>query len=656
MCSYRESMDLRLFEGALLLCSLFASGCFDPGDAPASIPSGQSSGGSADPGPDTTSASNTTASNDPTLPASSTGEGDPRPETDSGEDTGPPPECSSNDDCTNEAGECELVICTELGTCAVQAAVEGTPCGDTSETQCDRADTCDGNGTCSSNLAIDGSDCSECDSGPCTCTAGSCNACVVHADTNLFSTERSLAGWELTGDWGLYTAAPASLGQDTGSLDPQIPFNNQALGTDGNRHGPAYPGDHAEVSYARTPPTELPVALEFRSWHLDEGSGAYDNKAVRISTDGGETWTDIITCDLLPDLPFCQQVTERAGDDWDLISVDLPVPLIGQTGIIEFSYDTDDACCNFEKGWFIDVTNFATECACSTNEVCAPYGSACGTGVCGGNGGCNLDAEAAGTACGRDDANTCTEADACDGFGYCQRNDTYATFEGGPETQIIDCDFCDAGDDCIGCGGGVCQDCEDLPAFETFDVSPVSPTADWTFETTAGGSWGVFISISNNEDDEGTLFSSNAPFLGIDGSYLSPGNGMGEVNDATATTSADVLPETLQFASWHQDEGGSSQDGKTIELSVDGGLTWVAVADCSGPGPLSAFPFCTFVDDRDAEDWDEITIDIPDHAGMTGQLRFSYRTGNACCGFERGWYIDDLNFAQVCDAANPSLP
>ena len=35
--------------------------------------------------------------------------------------------------------------------------------------------------------------------------------------------------------------------------------------------------------------------------------------------------------------------------------------------------------------------------------------------------------------------------------------------------------------------------------------------------------------------------------------------------------------------------------------------------------------------------------------GMPGQLRFVYETLDSCCGFERGWYIDDLSFAAFCD-------
>ena len=644
-------MAYRSFDFALLTSLLLVPACFNPEGGDQDTDSEGDTGQTSEP---------TGAMTSMTMTGSDqTGDTTAGDDDDDDDDDTSGPECQGDGDCADMAGECEVATCNADGMCEVGNAAEGTACGDATDVECNAADTCDGNGTCVDNVTADGLDCSDCDSGQCICGSGTCDDCVMYADTNLFSTARSLNGWELTGDWGLYTEAPASQSQLDGMLYPAIPFGNQVLGTDGNRHGPAYPGGQMEFSYARTPPTELPTSLEFQSWHLDEGAGQYDNKIIRISTDGGKTWTDIISCVLDPMLPFCQFIDNRAADDWDSISLDLPAPLIGQIGIIEFAYDTFDSCCNFEKGWYIDVTNFATECACTADAVCGPYGSDCGEGVCGANGGCNIDPVGAGMACGGDDMNACTAPDTCDGFGYCQRNDTYPPFGGGPETQIVPCSFCDAGDDCVGCAGGACQDCANVPEVETFDFMNFPPnleaTFNWNFQAMSGGNWGVFFQISNNEENEGALSPSNAPFLGIDGSYVGPADGVGEVNNAIAVTRPDVFGDTLEFRSWHQDQGGASLDRKTIEISIDEGMNWITVVDCAGAGALSAFPFCNNVDNRDPEDWDDISIDIADYADMEGQVRFSYNTVTACCGFERGWYIDDLNFNQVCDAPNQSV-
>lgn len=638
---YRKSMDYRRLGASLAVLALAPAGCFNPGngadggtdgDGTASDatgnPSGMTSGSPPTTGVvDTTDSEDETAEDDPTMTA--------------GEDD--PPECEVDGDCASMADECESAAC-DGGACVVSNLDVDTPCGDATDSDCDGADTCDGRGACVTNVAVDGMSCSDCDSGVCSCATGACEECVVFADTNLFTTERSLLGWELTGSWGLYTEAPPS------AVSPAIPFGNQVLGTDGNRSAP-YPGGHLENSYARTPPTELPTSLTFQSWHLDEGAGVYDNKIIRISTDDGATWTDIISCPLNPGLAFCQSVNTRAADDWDSISLDLPAPLIGQVGIIEFAYDTGDGCCEFEKGWFIDVTNFATECACATDAVCEPYGSDCGTGSCGGNGACNLDVVAADTACGDGADNECTVADTCDGFGRCLPNNA-------PNAQV--CQDCAAGDDCNGCLDGTCDDCGDLPPTNNYDF-PVQgasqPTAGFMFEATSGGGWAVYNSIPGNEDGDPVLFPADAPFLGNDGSTLFPLDSSGETVNASVTTFPDVVPETLTFASWHQDEGGNGAvDTKRIELSIDGGANWIPLADCFGGPPLNAFPFCQYLDDRPLEPWDAIELDTSSWEGMEGIVRFTYETSDDCCGFERGWFIDEMNFAQVCLAANESGP
>lgn len=648
----------RIAGTALTVFALAMAGCFNPDPVSVDTDVEPDSTGSSS-GPTTTASSDPTTGTGPTTDPTTgpTTVGETENPTSIGDTTVSPPECENDEDCAPMAAECETASCGAEGICEVSNAAEGTGCGDLADSQCDGADSCDGRGGCVENVVADGIDCSDCESGQCTCNAGVCGDCVTYADTNLFSTERSLNGWELTGDWGLYTEAPASRSQLDGTLAPAIPFSNQVLGTDGNRNGPAYPGGHMEFSYARTPPTELPASLEFQSWHLDEGAGSFDNKIIRISTDGGKTWTDLISCVLNPALPFCQPVAQREADDWDAISLDLPAPLIGQVGIIEFSYDTFDGCCEFEKGWYIDVTNFATECECAADAVCEAYGTECGGGVCGGNGGCNVDPVGAGTACGATDANVCTAADTCDGFGGCQASDNYPAFGGLPGAEVIECDFCAAGDDCMGCAAGSCQDCTSLPALETFDTNNFSPfqaTVGWEFEATAGGNWGVFFSIPSNENNDGPLSPTNAPFLGIDGSTFGAPDGSGETNTATAVTRLDVFGDVLEFRSWHQDEGGQGVDRKTIEISVDEGMTWIPVVDCTVPGALSDFPFCIAVTDRDAEDWDDISIDTAAYSGVAGQLRFSYDTGDSCCGDERGWYIDDINFSQTCDAPNAS--
>ncbi len=159
------------------------------------------------------------------------------------------------------------------------------------------------------------------------------------------------AGWQLDGDWGLYTEAPPSFTHDA------VPFigRGNVFGTDGNRT-PPYPGNETENSQATIGPVTFGETLSFLSWHVDEGSNPWDRETIEVSTDGGVTFTPIVDCynGINNDLPFCQyHNSDRAGDDWDEVIIDTAI-LAGQTGLLRFTYSTLDSCCSFEQGWFID--------------------------------------------------------------------------------------------------------------------------------------------------------------------------------------------------------------------------------------------------------------------------------------------------------------
>lgn len=548
--------------------------------------------------------------------------------------TEPPPECEVDDDCAELAeGECQAGVCNADGMCEVQALAEGTPCGDATETECSGADGCDARGQCSANDALDGTACADCPLGACACTAGACGDCLQFAPENNFITARSISGWTLTGGWGLYRQAPQSF--DSG---PAV-FDGQVFGTDGNRSVP-YPGNDNESSSARSAPMMLPASLDFLSWNVDEGSFA-DTKQINVSTDGGATFTTLVDCSAGGGQPFCNfRGAERSPDDWDAISIPVPPAMVGQLGLVELVYVTGDACCGFEKGWYIDVTNFATECACVDDAACEGLGGECGAGVCGGMGECELDAVAAGMACGdAADGGTCDDPDACDGIGYCEPN---AAING-----LTTCEDCPAGAGlCNACQEGACVDCQTLVT-TNFDFGL---PGGWLIEDLGGtgADWQVVTNAPQNQDPGSVpLPLSLAPSFGTDGNRQAPYPGS-ESESSRVTTASGEVPATLTFSSWNVDEGGSgAYDGKIVELSVDGGASWIELVNC-GTG-LNTQPFCDVRDDtRLGDDWDAIALDTAAYAGQQGQLRFTYNTGDSCCTFERGWYIDNLNLGGFC--------
>lgn len=550
--------------------------------------------------------------------------------------TGPLPECTEDVDCEDMApGECFEAVCGGDGMCVVQPLREGTACGDASEGECTGADACDARGNCVTHDAPDGSACRDCPLGVCACAAGSCGDCAAFAPENNFITPRSIEGWELTGGWGLHREAPQNF-----STGPAV-FGNQVLGTDGNRVAP-YPGTENESSHARSGPLVLPATLEFLSWNVDEGSGV-DTKQVRVSIDGGASFTTLVDCTANPaSQPFCQfRDDSRAPNDWDMISIPVPAPMVGQVGLVEFGYNTQDTCCGFEKGWYIDAIRFATECACVDDGSCAGLGGECGAAVCGASGECELDAVAAGTACGDAAQAECNAADACDGAGYCASNEA--------TTGLTSCEDCPAGPgSCNACQAGACVNCIAQPA--TNDFSPgASAFAGWVVEDLSGNGadWRTYSAAPQNLlGGSVPVPLSFAPSFGTDGNRQTPYPGS-ETEHSRITTTPDVVPASLTFSSWHVDEGGGGIDNKIIEVSVDGGASWNVLVNCSGmPGGQ---PFCVFRNDgRLGNDWDNIVINTGAFAGQVGQLRFTYNTGDSCCDFERGWFIDNLNFAQYC--------
>jgi hypothetical protein len=531
-------------------------------------------------------------------------------------------ECVTSFDCPS-GGDCTTPVCNG-GLCGLDPLPAGAACGSASAGDCGAADTCDGAGSCLSNDAPDGTACTGCAEGLCSCSGGQCGACQSPASQNHFTTARSVESFTLTGDFRLYREAPQS--QQNGPTR----FGSQVFGTDGNRQAP-YPGAHNEASSATTHDFVLPSTLTFSSWNVDEGSG-YDNKTIELSVDGGASWTVLVDCSTgVNPQPFCTQVNTRPADAWDAIALDTSA-FAGATGRVRFSYNTGDGCCGFEQGWFIDATNFATECACTGDAACAGYGSACGAGVCSPTGACGLAPVAEGTACGSATSSQCDGADACDGLGYCDENEA--------PTGLTLCTDCPSGS-CNTCQEGVCADC--VGGFETNDFSN---NPGWTVEAISGTSgWGIYNSAPQNQNGSPAVPLSFGPSFGTDGNRVAPYPGAHNEH-SRVTTSPVIFGGAITFDSWNVDEG-SGVDTKLIELSVDGGATWTVLVDCSAG--FNPQPFCDFRDDsRAGNDWDAITLDTSAFAGQQGVLRLTYNTLDACCSFERGWFIDNLSFRNAC--------
>ena len=85
-------------------------------------------------------------------------------------------------------------------------------------------------------------------------------------------------------------------------------------------------------------------------------------------------------------------------------------------------------------------------------------------------------------------------------------------------------------------------------------------------------------------------------------------------------------PSTLRFESRSSIQDDVSWDTRTIEISPDGGTTWVEV----------------FRDQATSEPWTTYSIDLSAYAGQTIQLRFVFWVGDSIGNDGLGWLVDDV--------------
>lgn len=339
--------------------------------------------------------------------------------------------------------------------------------------------------------------------------------------------------------------------------------------------------------------------------------------------------------------------------------------------------------------------------ACDGPEDCQSLTTECAMGACQ-NGSCVGEPQPAGTTCGMAPTADCDLPDTCDGNGTCI--DVKA-----PDGNY--CDDCAAGPgNCALCMGGACGDCTSRAQVKTFRT-PVS-TAGWTLT----GDWRIYsetpppqtffgasecndgvdndgdglvdfpqdpgcaeaddpyefqpAACNDGSDNDGDGLIDLAdpdctaagddteegptrfdhPVLGTDGNRAHPYFKGSEAEVSSATTPPTQLADTLEFLSWHVDEG-YNYDLKAVQVSLDGvNFTSVVACTVGQTDPVFCPPFFST---RAADAWDFISLPLPaEFQNQIGYVRFLYDTTDGCCNFERGWYIDALNFAQDCACAD----
>lgn len=274
----------------------------------------------------------------------------------------------------------------------------------------------------------------------------------------------------------------------------------------------------------------------------------------------------------------------------------------------------------------------AVECTQDSDCVTDPQ---CSNGTCN-DGTCSAVHFPEGTPCGDASNTTCDAADTCDGRGTCLSNHA---------SNGSACADCTLGDGFCACDEGVCEGCSAFASVNGF--SGEAALDGWTLT----GGWALRYQTPETATKLPVAFEGFV--VGSDGNRVQPYPGT-ELEQSALRSPTSVLPEFLEFRSWHVDEAGNPSgvdvpaDNHRVQISTDGGETWTVLVDCARDP--TGMAFCEEnLTPRDSDDWDDVFIPVPkEFVGVPGLVELVYDTNDDCCGEEQGWFIDDVNFGTRC--------
>lgn len=244
-------------------------------------------------------------------------------------------------DCSALTVGCNNGVCNpQTGSCEQEAVPAGGVCFD-GIAECNTG-TCDASGMCVASPVPNGTTCNDynsCTSGD-VCSAGACSGtpivgCQVYFEDN-FDAGCPPSGWTLGIDWECGT--PTSVGP-TSALSGTNVVATKIAGNYSN--GLSY-----DTSFAETPPIDLGSSTEptLAFWaYVDTEGSSFDGFNVKVSTDGGASFTQVtgvqpaynLTVNLQPAWGGHQQAL-----GYQQFLADL-TPYVGQQVILRFSFRTD---------------------------------------------------------------------------------------------------------------------------------------------------------------------------------------------------------------------------------------------------------------------------------------------------------------------------
>ncbi|MEA3202322.1 MAG: hypothetical protein QOE90_3750 [Thermoplasmata archaeon] len=116
----------------------------------------------------------------------------------------------------------------------------------------------------------------------------------------------------------------------------------------------------------------------------------------------------------------------------------------------------------------------------------------------------------------------------------------------------------------------------------------------------------------------------------------------GATNSGSATSPAFTVPSgspVLKFKSWYDTESLTAFDQKLVEITTNGGVTWLPLAQITDASLT----------------WNGESYSLASYAGQTAQIRFRFDTIDSLSNAYQGWFVDDVFVSVPCTAPTVSL-
>lgn len=494
--------------------------------------------------------------------------------------------------CTEGVPECNVGKCDPTGQCVPSSAPDGVACNDSNA--CTQADKCKSS----------------------VCSGVPISGCQLYLNEGF---ETCPNGWTFGGDWECGT--PMNVGPPAAHTgDGVIATQVDAL----------YSVNQSfNACVADSPTIDLTAAtnpvVSFWAWVHSEG-GSFDGWNLKISTNGGQSFTDITTVDPPYDLTIAGLPAwggNHSAEGWKRYSADLTA-YAGQSAILRFAFRSDGA--TIFPGVYIDdvVVSEPQEnplLVTTSSPLPDVYTGMAYSAQIAKTGGTN--------------------------------NSVWSIKPGGANSNWLSID------PATGVLGGTPAPANVGPVSVTVHVEePLLPSnfAEKTFTFTVKPA-AYYTSFEGACPDGWTLTGDwqcgvpmnvgpAAAYVGTQciGTQIAGNYNDLQAWDGTTATSPDIDLTNVQspivtFRMWIDTEG-STYDGANLQVSSDGGMSYTIISNVMPVYPLTVGGKPAWGGHQQALGWQFMQGDLSGYAGQIIRLRFAFRSDSS--GVFPGVYIDDI--------------